>query len=509
MTSQKHWALVAAAWGDVICSLNAVKEAGIRKVIYFGFMEGMKEFLEAQTFIDRVYVISSRELGLSFDNFSVCWDRLLHHNNVSDDVLAKILKAAGCDVLPEEVLNACMDITQKTHPLQQVKNIKCSENALKWLRSVQDSLPANYFLVNPYSFQSATLEDHWPHWDAYLAWLFRQEAKFVVCGEAPNSKFYGMGNVVNLCGVTPSADCVMALAQQSRGVITTINNLAHFCNGNDIRALVLHNAAASRAFDYFDRILTSGEVYDCHMSATLSEVQKMTRHLFDFEHTESHALKRDFWAEDSQKMSGVFAKLPFILYEDLTADWGMANDNFDVVRGMAAALRPKSYYEIGARLGHSIISMCAGNPDILKIGWCDNESYVAHSNDRVVRNLRVFYERYRDGLVPHLEYTTDINLAYHQMRSYDAIMVDGEHTRAGKIRDLDIALACRPKYIMVDDYFFLPLVRNAIREWAQTRNIPLHIVHTYRGMAFFDLTADLSQVKLLRDHGINCDLLSC
>ena len=70
MTSQKHWALVAAAWGDVICSLNAVKEAGIRKVIYFGFMEGMKEFLEAQTFIDRVYVISSRELGLSFDNLS-------------------------------------------------------------------------------------------------------------------------------------------------------------------------------------------------------------------------------------------------------------------------------------------------------------------------------------------------------------------------------------------------------------------------------------------------------
>lgn len=513
MDDQKHWGLVAAAWGDVLCSIAAVQDAGLRKVIYVGHMQAaMKEFLEAQPGIDHVVAVHTTELGISYHEWLKIWGHFVDRSPHSDEMLSLLFKTCNVQLSPAEIYNACLDHTQFYQPNRQSQNLILPTSVHHWVKILQKQRGLrDYVLVNPYSLNSTSWESHWPHWKDYLDWLVgHEDIQFVFVGlDYEPTRYRGRSNVVDLVGKTPTMMHAMGLASHAAAVITTISGMAHWCNSQDIRCVAMHNKPADRPHDVFERICTSDQFYKIWFRDPLRAGIAATQHALDLSGNGPIAreIDRNLWVEECHSMTSLYNRMPAIPYTDFSGDWAQASDGFDLMRRIAQAVQPESYYEIGARVGHGLLAFCAGSSRMQRVGWCDNESYVRNSNKMICRNLDFFGARYHRPV--EYSYVTDIHQVSAHLMGYQVVTVDGEHTRAGKIRDLDMALGSGAELILVDDYFYLPVVRYAIREWAIANKQPLHLIHTFRGLVAFDTTPDRRHIERLRAQGIACDLITC
>jgi hypothetical protein len=202
---------------------------------------------------------------------------------------------------------------------------------------------------------------------------------------------------------------------------------------------------------------------------------------------------------DPINLQNVWPSLPASVHGDLASDWCAAENGYSVYQALGAALTPCSILEIGARVGHSLISVASENPRLRRIRWIDNESYVASSNIMAKANILGFYREFRpEWPVPEIEYTPGYPSPENLRGNFELCHIDGDHSYAGKIRDLEYCSALQPSWIIADDFEYHAEVGRAVHEWCRWMKMPLFVASSYRGLAIIPFHPPVAEWTLAR-----------
>ena len=184
----------------------------------------------------------------------------------------------------------------------------------------------------------------------------------------------------------------------------------------------------------------------------------------------------------------VWARLTVTVGGDLESDWCQAGNYYQVYQELSAAFLPGSILEIGTRVGHSLIALGSENPRLRRIRWVDNETYVASSNVLARVNLGGFYKDFRpDWPLPEIDFSSAYPDSSSLRGQFDLCHVDGDHSYAGKLRDLEYCRVIDPLWIMADDFDYHAEARRALGDWCSWSRKPLYRVATFRGLALIPL----------------------
>lgn len=267
-------------WGDVICSLGffqeRVEDGGI---VYYGGTEGMKEFLECQTFIKDVKMTKHKDVAEFRQTMSSLWTPALYEQG-----LATMLRDTGLQ--SEDIINTALNFEdsqnyESSYPI--ARNLELPAEAREWATRISRDIPRPFYILQPYSINTVNMAGHWPHWWEYILWLLRDQNKtFVTCGRNWNDlPLDALNNTVRLVNKTPTMCHVFALAELADGVITTSNSLAHFCVAQKIPAIVCGTIRNTDPKDFFTKIIQDENAKLFGYYSRLLKVCYATREIFD------------------------------------------------------------------------------------------------------------------------------------------------------------------------------------------------------------------------------------
>jgi len=267
-------------WGDVICSLGLFQErVGTGGIVYYGGTDGMKEFLECQSFITDVKMTRHKDVEEFRSTMDSLWTPELYEQG-----LLKVLGNTG--VNPEDVVNTALDFREnrnykKDYPI--ARNLELPIEAKLWAEQIGNNIPRPFYLLQPYSINTVTKSAHWPHWWEYILWLLRDQTKtFVTVGiDWDDSPLENFNNTVRLVKKAPTMSHVFALAQLSDGVITTSNSLSHFCTSQKIKTIVCGNIRNTDPKDFFTKIIQGDSIKLFSYYSKLIKVCYATKEIFD------------------------------------------------------------------------------------------------------------------------------------------------------------------------------------------------------------------------------------
>lgn len=275
--SEPRWALlVGDGFGDALSCLGNIQSLGCGgpvNVLHYGSNRGLKGFLELQSCVKSVKRINPKDR----DEFA----------RVSNEVggwyarpprlwLPQMLKGTG--IKPEDVALTQVHWPWATWPIHRPDDVRLSKAAEEWAEEMRREL-GEFILVQPYSISSVQLQDHWPHWTRFLKWLIEATSnthRLVFCGQNEIPGLSGE-NVVDLVNKTPSMMHVFALADRSKGCITTCNALANWAAVRGIRALIAGNAAIPHPSMYWPRFMTTKNTRLFMWTTKLDAAQKMAQ----------------------------------------------------------------------------------------------------------------------------------------------------------------------------------------------------------------------------------------
>jgi len=144
-------------------------------------------------------------------------------------------------------------------------------------------------------------------------------------------------------------------------------------------------------------------------------------------------------------------------------------DMFPVKHAYLAEHAPdaRSVFEFGALVGYFLVTALDACPGIERVAWVDSELHTPGSNLLCEANVRAALA---DRLGVRLNAWSTSVLSYlaasHWRKRYDVVQVDGEHSLHACLVDLSLALAMRPKLILVDDTDAIAEVREAVELFA-------------------------------------------
>lgn len=129
---------------------------------------------------------------------------------------------------------------------------------------------------------------------------------------------------------------------------------------------------------------------------------------------------------------------------------------YRVKYAVAECVKPRSILEIGVRAGYSAAAFLqAGHTthftglDLNAGTWGGVKDYQAHAQKALAK-----YE----GVTVDLQFGDSQQLDRLPGGPYDLVHVDGDHSRAGAMHDVTLALDSGAKWVLVDDYDFIPPV---------------------------------------------------
>jgi hypothetical protein len=254
----KHeYALVIGAWGDVISSLNEVKNSGIRKIILSTNMRQIKDFLICQDFVDDVSLIP-----FSHEIYAYGVDR---NKNIPGSLSS----------ISTSIKNCSFHMGYPFIRYDLIDGLNVSDKSKKWVQTVD--LPESFILFYPYSLgNSCPLERHWPHWKDLLKYLLDKKNNIVVCGiNYDFSEFDSYSNFYDFINATDSFEDVFALALKANKIITTHNGLSLFCTANNLNTTVIMNLNGNSVFNGFNRNIYNSNITKIDYDSTLLEAISM------------------------------------------------------------------------------------------------------------------------------------------------------------------------------------------------------------------------------------------
>lgn len=248
------------AWGDIFGAIGnthyllskfSQKTVG---AIYYGYDEHLREFLIAQSCFSRVrhIVPKSREEYLRVVGVA-CQQRSDINMWLTDMVgpLASQYK----NVWPVHIDFHCIDGAQ----CERFYAAKLPERATRWAEEFRTDKPT--YLVNPYSTQSATLDQHWPHWAEAVKHLNADtDSRYLLVGQEMGQleKWVPIGgNMIDFRRRTSTMMHVLALTRICQGVISTSNVLSMWSIIDDIKSLICCNSVLVSENNYFKRWITA------------------------------------------------------------------------------------------------------------------------------------------------------------------------------------------------------------------------------------------------------------
>jgi hypothetical protein len=251
-------------WGDIIVGLGyfleRIKEG---KIIYLGNNEEIIKFLKCQPFITNVHHLPvAEELEWKkywlYTVFNLRWGNDTSYVSYPEEPFLK----AGFDKNSFQITHLTIEDCKVDKPIYQWHGAKLPDDVSLWAAEMANKLPREFYLFQPYSFNSNNPNDHWQHWDA-LAQLItkRTNKKLVVIGNdwLPKIDYYSPNilgtNTISLYNEIPSMMHIFALARHAKGIITTSNSLAHWCQIDDLPCLVICNRKSTRPNYLFRKVL--------------------------------------------------------------------------------------------------------------------------------------------------------------------------------------------------------------------------------------------------------------
>ena len=203
-------------------------------------------------------------------------------------------------------------------------------------------------------------------------------------------------------------------------------------------------------------------------------------------------------------IQNILSVLPHVQDGYRATDWFWSDSYYPYYVMAAKLLRPRSIVEIGSLQGFSLVSMMEGHPETKSLYWADNEMYLANSNQMCYENIQFFLKNFHaPAKIPAIKFFKN---SWDLLRLKDTIVdlvhIDGEHSYEGKLRDLALCSALKPRCILLDDYFST-VNHEAIDYWAQCYRLNFFVVDTLnRGMAVFDFGKNKAIFKLFKENGL-------
>lgn len=428
----QKWGLLGAAWGDLFCSLESVKEYNIKKILYLGHMpeSQIKEFLYAQDFIDEVEIIY-----LNDKKYFSFWEDIISRKPHSQKLLENILVSNNFDIQIENIYNACLDLTGKNNITFQTKNLKLPKYVIEWAKSfIKQNNLNSFILVNPYSVNSSAKEEHWLYWEPYLDWLFsNKNYKFVFVGYNYDLKTnLNHENVIDLFNKLPSNLHVLALSMFAESVISTSNSLSHWCNSHDITCTTMLNSRVSNKHDYFSRILKSKNIYKIWYQDSLNYAKFITNKI-NFNKNSNNLrnflvedqivdenkrflfyLKNDYPNISNLNLEYILSSLPYVTVDDFQSTSFVS---MKILINYLQKLGPMKYFDVGSGYGYGYCSLALMNDNLKEIiSFNENSEF----NRRANINFKFFKERYNKNI--SLNTIDDWKLIALNVKNYDVIV---------------------------------------------------------------------------------------
>lgn len=429
----QKWGLLGAAWGDVFCSLESIKEYNIKNILYLGHMPEtqIKDFLHAQDFIEQVETIY-----LNDKKYFSFWEDIISRKPYSHNLLKSILYENNIDIKIENIYNSCLDLTGYNNITFQAKNLKLPNYIITWAEKFVEQNNLNKFiLVNPYSVNSSAKEDHWLCWEPYLDWLFsKKNYKFVFVGYNYDLKTnLNHENVLNLFNKLPSNLHVMGLSLFADSVITTSNSLSHWCNSHDILCTTMLNSRVSKKHDYFCRILNSKNIYKIWHQDSL-EYGKLITNKINFNKTIKYRnfliedqvvdenqrylyhLKNDYFLKFNFDSEYFLSSFPYVIVDDFQTNFFIS---MKILNRFLKIIKPLKYLEIGSGFGYGFLSLSLQNDYLTDISIFNENSEL---NRRAKINVNFLNERY--GKKINLKTFDDYKMILLNLKDYDVIVIN-------------------------------------------------------------------------------------
>lgn len=270
-----QWATAISAWGDtLVCAGNALALA--RRVaalpiglVYYGRYPQIAEFLAGQSWVrECVQVIPANQ-----EEF---W-QVLNRSAAGAprcDWLPLLLGGSG--IAPETVCPTHFNMRLTIPQPVNLWRPRLPARAWSEARALLSAHPPDTYLLHPWSFQSAQLKHHWPHWLMLVRWLLETTPRtYLLTGVGFHARQFGKHpRLIDLVSRIPRMDTLLALASRSAGVISTCNSLACWSATVGKRAFVLGNSGMLDPANLFVRWIKQPCVTWCEHSETAAAVRK-------------------------------------------------------------------------------------------------------------------------------------------------------------------------------------------------------------------------------------------
>lgn len=260
------WTTLVGSWGDSLCSYGKIckllKDRGEEKanVVYFGLDQNICEFLKAQPNVDKVS-------WLKIDTPSVIGKYIgMATRDAPQWLLETGLKEQLPDIVPTHV--TLEDQHKHSNECYRDFDPQLPQSFGNWDEFLADKSP--YILLQPYSIQSCTYEEHWPFWKEAMKHIVEKTDKnIVIVGEMPenpeklkeiyDTEILDHPKVTCIIGQTRSMLDVLHIANNASAIITTSNALSCWSVVKKIPAIVTCNKIIQEATPYYYNWIHAGK----------------------------------------------------------------------------------------------------------------------------------------------------------------------------------------------------------------------------------------------------------
>jgi hypothetical protein len=265
------WALAVGAWGDTFAGVGHAMKLGLHKILHYGLDPNVARFLRMQPWFTDVERI---EPTSRYDYYEIV-------NASSHSAYGPwVARITDRPVRPVHVYDI-----RKRIDSDRWFGAALPEAEEAWADRLLSKLGVrDFYLVNPFSFQSTTQGDHWPWWYEVIAALKEDGSTYILVGQE-TVHVKPLRNVINLSGYTSSVLEVFALADRARGIITTCNGLSWWSIIQSIPAVVCchrHHAESIYFWDwlrfYPNRIVQYDQGLDVFDTCLQSMKEESTYH---------------------------------------------------------------------------------------------------------------------------------------------------------------------------------------------------------------------------------------